>query len=155
VTLCRAEIFDAHYSTNRAHTFFHSSSYTANPIACAAAKANLDLWQDKVVMDRVAAVAGIQEREIEPFRTDPRFKDVRRIGTITALDLVVPDGGYLSGVGPTLQAVFRSRNLLLRPLGNTIYVMPPYCVTAEDLREIYAAIGDAAEAALSGSRVHS
>jgi adenosylmethionine---8-amino-7-oxononanoate aminotransferase len=51
--------------------------------------------------------------------------------------------------------VFRSRNLLLRPLGNTIYVMPPYCVTAEDLREIYAAIDDAAEAALSGSRVHS
>jgi len=155
VTLCRAEIFDAHYSTNRAHTFFHSSSYTANPIACAAAKANLDLWQDKAVMDRVAAVAGMQEREIEPFRANPRFKDVRRIGTITALDLVVPDGGYLSGVGPTLQAVFRSRNLLLRPLGNTIYVMPPYCVTAEDLWEIYAAIGDAAEAALSGSRAHS
>jgi adenosylmethionine-8-amino-7-oxononanoate aminotransferase len=155
VTLCRAEIFDAHYSTSRAHTFFHSSSYTANPIACAAAKANLELWQDKAVTDRVAAVAGMQEREIEPFRTDPRFRDVRRIGTITALDLVVPDGGYHSGVGPTLQGVFRRRNLLLRPLGNTIYVMPPYCVPADDLREIYAAIDDAAEAALSGSRVHS
>ncbi|HEY3680020.1 MAG TPA: aminotransferase class III-fold pyridoxal phosphate-dependent enzyme, partial [Bradyrhizobium sp.] len=119
------------------------------------AKANLELWQDKAVMDRVATVAAMQEREIGPFRADPRFEDVRRIGTITALDLVVPDGGYLSGVGPTLQAVFRDRNLLLRPLGNTIYVMPPYCVTTEDLREIYAAIGDAAEAALSPSRAHS
>jgi adenosylmethionine-8-amino-7-oxononanoate aminotransferase len=149
VTLCRAEILDAHYSTNRAHTFFHSSSYTANPIACAAAKANLELWQDKSVVERVAAVAAMQEKEITSFRSDPRFADVRRIGTITALDLVAPDGGYLSAVGPTLQAVFRDRNLLLRPLGNTIYVMPPYCVTAEDLREIYAAIGDAADATLS------
>jgi adenosylmethionine-8-amino-7-oxononanoate aminotransferase len=148
VTLCRADIFDAHYSMNRAHTFFHSSSYTANPIACAAAKANLELWQDKTVMDRVAFVAEMQEQEIAPFRTDPRFADVRRIGTITALDLVVPDGGYLAGIGPKLQASFRSRNLLLRPLGNTIYVMPPYCVSAGDLKEIYAAISDAAEAAL-------
>ena len=148
VTLCRADIFDAHYSMNRAHTFFHSSSYTANPIACAAAKANLELWQDKTVMDRVAFVAAMQENEIEPFRTDARFADVRRIGTITALDLVVPDGGYLAGIGPKLQAFFRSRNLLLRPLGNTIYVMPPYCVSAGDLNEIYAAISAAAAAAL-------
>jgi adenosylmethionine---8-amino-7-oxononanoate aminotransferase len=99
-------------------------------------------------MDRVASVAAMQEQEIEPFRTDARFADVRRIGTITALDLVVPDGGYLAGIGPKLQAFFRSRNLLLRPLGNTIYVMPPYCVSAGDLKEIYAAISDAAEAAL-------
>jgi len=145
VTLCRAEIYDAHYSRNRAHTFFHSSSYTANPIACAAARANLDLWQDRDALDRVAAVAEMQEKEIEPFRIDTRFENVRRMGTITALDLVVPDGGYLSGAGLKLQAFFRSRNLLLRPLGNTIYVMPPYCVTRADLREIYTAIHEAAE----------
>jgi adenosylmethionine-8-amino-7-oxononanoate aminotransferase len=153
VTLCRAEIFDAHYSTDRARMFFHSSSYTANPIACAAAKANLELWQDKAVLDRVASVAEMQDREIGPFRTDSRFENVRRIGTITALDLAVPDGGYLSDAGPKLQAFFRSRNLLLRPLGNTIYVMPPYCVTAGDLGEIYAAIRDATEAVLSDSRI--
>jgi adenosylmethionine-8-amino-7-oxononanoate aminotransferase len=134
--------------------FFHSSSYTANPIACAAAKANLDLWQDKAVMDRVASVAEMQDREIGPFRSDSRFENIRRIGTITALDLAVPDGGYLSDIGPKLQAFFRSRNLLLRPLGNTIYVMPPYCVTAADLGEIYAAIRDATEAALPKTRIH-
>jgi adenosylmethionine-8-amino-7-oxononanoate aminotransferase len=54
------------------------------------------------------------------------------------------DGGYLAGIGPKLQAFFGRRNLLLRPLGNTIYVMPPYCVTAADLDEIYAAIKDSA-----------
>jgi adenosylmethionine---8-amino-7-oxononanoate aminotransferase len=146
VTLCRPEIFDAHYSTDRARTLFHSSSYTANPVACAAAKANLELWQDKAVMNRVGIVAELQNNEIESFRTNRRFENVRRMGTVTALDLVVPDSGYLSGVGLKLLAFFRSRNLLLRPLGNTIYVMPPYCITAADLREVYAAISDAADA---------
>jgi adenosylmethionine-8-amino-7-oxononanoate aminotransferase len=144
VTLCRADIFDAHYSKNRTRTFFHSSSYTANPIACAAAKANLDLWQDQNVRNRIASVATMQEKGIGPFRADARFKSVRRLGTITALDLAVPDGGYLADVGP-LQAFFRGRNLLLRPLGNTIYVMPPYCITAADLDEIYVGISDAAD----------
>jgi adenosylmethionine---8-amino-7-oxononanoate aminotransferase len=146
VTLCRADIFDAHYSKDRTRTFFHSSSYTANPIACAAAKANLDLWQDPEVRKRIASVAAMQEAGLAPFHADARFTDVRRIGTITALDLAVPDGGYLAEIGPKLQSFFRDRNLLLRPLGNTIYVMPPYCMTVADLDEIYAGISDAVDA---------
>jgi len=144
VTLCRAEIFDAHFSKDRTRTFFHSSSYTANPIACAAAKANLDLWQDPAAHGRVAAVAAMQERAIAPLRADERFKNVRRTGTITAFELEARDAGYLAGIGPKLLAFFASRNLLLRPLGNTIYVMPPYCITQGDLEEIYAAIREAA-----------
>ncbi|WGS03195.1 adenosylmethionine--8-amino-7-oxononanoate transaminase (plasmid) [Bradyrhizobium sp. ISRA443] len=146
VTLCRADIFDAHYSKDRTRTFFHSSSYTANPVACAAAKANLDLWQNQESLRRVAAVATMQEQAIVPFRADSRFENVRRTGTITALDLKTSDAGYLADVGPKLQQFFKDRNLLLRPLGNTIYVMPPYCVTAADLDEIYAGIRDAADA---------
>jgi adenosylmethionine-8-amino-7-oxononanoate aminotransferase len=144
VTLCRAEIFDAHFSHDRSRTFFHSSSYTANPIACAAAKANLDLWGDPVVMERVAAVADMQEKALTPFRADERFKNVRRTGTITALELDARDSGYLAGIGPKLLDFFGRQNLLLRPLGNTIYVMPPYCVTQVDIDEIYAAIAEAA-----------
>ncbi|WP_065755414.1 adenosylmethionine--8-amino-7-oxononanoate transaminase [Bradyrhizobium paxllaeri] len=146
VTLCRADIFHAHYSKDRTRTFFHSSSYTANPVACAAAKANLDLWQSQEYRQRVASVATMQEQAVEPFRTDPRFANVRRAGTITALDLQTSDAGYLASIGPKLQAFFKDRNLLLRPLGNTIYVMPPYCVTATDLDQIYAAIRDSADA---------
>lgn len=146
VTLCRAKIFDAHYSRDRTRTFFHSSSYTANPVACAAAKANLDLWQDQESRQRLGLLATMQEHAIEPFRADPRFANVRRTGTITALDLKTNDPGYLAGIGPKLRAFFESRNLLLRPLGNTIYVMPPYCVTAADLDQIYAGISDAADA---------
>jgi adenosylmethionine-8-amino-7-oxononanoate aminotransferase len=143
VTLCRDEIFEAHFSHDRSRTFFHSSSYTANPIACAAAKANLDLWNDPVTTARLATVAAMQERALTPFRADGRFKNVRRTGTITALELDTQDGGYLAGIGPKLLAFFGNRNLLLRPLGNTIYVMPPYCVTQTDLDEIYAAIAEA------------
>ncbi|MCK1727318.1 adenosylmethionine--8-amino-7-oxononanoate transaminase [Bradyrhizobium sp. 142] len=146
VTLCRADIFDSHCSKDRTRTFFHSSSYTANPIACAAAKANLDLWQDPESRRRVAALATMQEEAIAPFHTDPRFANVRRTGTIAALDLKTSDAGYLADIGPKLQQFFKDRNLLLRPLGNTIYVMPPYCVTAADLDEIYAGIRDAADA---------
>ncbi|MGY3146227.1 adenosylmethionine-8-amino-7-oxononanoate aminotransferase [Bradyrhizobium sp. USDA 3397] len=145
VTLCRANIFDAHYSKDRTRTFFHSSSYTANPVACAAAKANLDLWQEPEVRQRVASVAIMQEQAIGPFRADARFRNVRRLGTIAALDLITSDAGYLAEIAPKLQAFFRERNLLLRPLGNTIYVMPPYCVTAADLDEIYAGIREAAD----------
>jgi adenosylmethionine---8-amino-7-oxononanoate aminotransferase len=144
VTLCRSEIFDAHFSHDRSRTFFHSSSYTANPIACAAAKANLDLWNDPAGLARVASVAAMQEKALAPFQFDQRFKNVRRTGTITALDLDVRDSGYLAEIGPKLLAFFGGRNLLLRPLGNTIYVMPPYCVTQADLDEIYAAIAEAA-----------
>jgi adenosylmethionine---8-amino-7-oxononanoate aminotransferase len=144
VTLCRSEIFEAHFSHDRSRTFFHSSSYTANPIACAAARANLDLWNDPAVAVRVAAVAAMQEKALTPFRADERFKNVRRAGTITALELEARDSGYLAGIGPRLLAFFGNRDLLLRPLGNTIYVMPPYCVTEADLDKIYAAIAEAA-----------
>ncbi len=143
-TLCTPEIFQAHYSTDRSRTFFHSSSFTANPIACAAACANLQIWRDEPVRDRIAALATAQEERLASFRTDPRFAGVRRLGTITALDLKVPDPGYMAGLGPQLTAFFQARGLLLRPLGNTIYVMPPYCVTPAELDLVYDAIGAAA-----------
>jgi adenosylmethionine---8-amino-7-oxononanoate aminotransferase len=145
VTLCTPEIFAAHYSPDRTRTFFHSSSYTANPVACAAASANLESWRTEPVRERVAALATMQAECLRPFRHDARFSSVRQVGTITALDLRVADAGYLAGAGPRLYAFFAERGLLLRPLGNTIYVMPPYCVTATELNQIYNAIAEAAD----------
>jgi adenosylmethionine-8-amino-7-oxononanoate aminotransferase len=145
VTLCTEPVFEAHLSPDRARTFFHSSSFTANPIACAAAAANLDVWSREPVLKRVAALAAAQEERIAPFRADTRFANVRRLGTIAALDLVVPDHGYLAGIAPRLYNFFIERGVLLRPLGNTIYVMPPYCVTGADLDLVYDAIKAAAD----------
>jgi adenosylmethionine---8-amino-7-oxononanoate aminotransferase len=144
-TLCTPEIFDGHYYTDRSRTFFHSSSFTANPIACAAARANLEIWQGEPVMERVAALGVMQEERLNRFRFDSRFENVRRLGTIAALDMKVSDPGYLAGVAPELTQFFQACGMLLRPLGNTIYVMPPYCITAAELDLVYDAVAQAAE----------
>ncbi|MGJ4904784.1 adenosylmethionine--8-amino-7-oxononanoate transaminase [Bradyrhizobium sp. HKCCYLS2058] len=145
VTLCSPAIYEAHYSTDRARTFFHSSSYTANPIACAAASANLELWRQPQTRARIAAVAAAQQRCLDRLRYDERFSALRRCGTITALDLHADEPGYLAEVGPRLLAFFRDSDVLLRPLGHTIYVMPPYCVTSGDLEAVYAVIDEAVD----------
>jgi adenosylmethionine-8-amino-7-oxononanoate aminotransferase len=143
VTLCRPEVYQAHYDTDRRRTFFHSSSFTANPIACAAALANLQVWETEPVRERIASLVIMQAKHLERFRNDRRFESVRQTGTITALDLKTSDPGYLSQSGPKLQAHFRDAHVLLRPLGNTIYVLPPYCISDEDLAKVYAVIDSA------------
>ena len=145
VTLCTHDIFAAHYSKDRSCTFFHSSSFTANPLACAAAAANLKVWAEEPVRERVAALAEMQSRHLERLRGDPRFLRVRQTGTITAMDLAAITHGYLSEIGPRLHAAFHAANILLRPLGNTIYVLPPYCVNEDDLALVYDGIARAAE----------
>ena len=146
VTMCRHEIFEAHYSEDRQRTLFHSSSFTANPIACAAALANLEVWEQERVHAKIAALELLQTEQLNAFRDDARFENIRQTETITAMDLNVRDRGYLSDVGPWLSASFRASSVLLRPLGNTIYVLPPYCVTREDLSQVYGAIRTAVDA---------
>lgn len=149
-TLATDAIFRAHFSTDRAKTFFHSSSYTANPIACAAALANVGIWRDEPVAERVSALSQMQADKIARFNGDARFDNTRSIGTIAALDLRVGEAGYLAEVGPKLRAFFLERGLLVRPLGNVIYVLPPYCVTSDELDRLYDAVDEAADLATTG-----
>ncbi|MEI9426310.1 adenosylmethionine--8-amino-7-oxononanoate transaminase [Mesorhizobium sp. Cs1299R1N3] len=146
-TLATDAIFRAHFSEDRTKTFFHSSSYTANPIACAAALANVGIWKDEPVAERVADLSRLQTERVARFSEDPRFENVRTCGTISALDLHVGNAGYLAEVGPRLRAFFLDRGLLVRPLGNVIYVLPPYCVTSGELDRLYEAIDEAADLA--------
>ena len=145
VTMASEPIWQAHYSTNRAQTFFHSSSYTANPIACAAAAANLAIWREEPVLDRVATLGARQEERLARLAGHPAVANARRCGTIAALELGAAEGAYLSDLGPQLLARFREANLLLRPLGNTVYVMPPYCIEEADLDAVWGAIAEAAD----------
>jgi adenosylmethionine---8-amino-7-oxononanoate aminotransferase len=144
-TMCKAEIFEAHLSQDRARAFFHSSSYTANPLACGAALANLDIWEKGGAREAVARLCRLQEERIARFANHPRFSNARRIGTITALDLNLGERGYFATIGLDLMRFFNARGLLLRPLGPTIYVLPPYCIEAQELDLVYAAIEEAAE----------
>lgn len=144
-TLATDAIFRAHFSQDRAKTFFHSSSYTANPIACAAALANIEIWRGEPVAERVATLSQMQTEKVARFGDDARFENARTTGTIAALDLVVGKAGYLAEVGPKLRAFFLERGLLVRPLGNVIYVLPPYCVTSGELDRLYDAVDEAAD----------
>jgi len=140
VTMATQPIFDAHLSDDRSKMFFHSSSYTANPIACAAAVANLEIWRDEPVLERIADLGARQQARLGAL-TGVTGK--RRIGTITAMEVPVGDGGYLAAIGPRLLKHFRERDVLLRPLGNTVYVMPPYCISDAELDAVYEAIATA------------
>lgn len=145
VTLASEAVWEAHYSADRARMFFHSSSYTANPIACAAAAANLAIWREEPVLDRITDLADRQRGHLAALRAHRAVRNPRQCGTIAALELGEPDGDYLSDLGPGLLARFREANVLLRPLGNTAYVMPPYCISDEDLAVVWATIGEAAD----------
>jgi len=147
VTLATPAIFDAHYSTDPAKQFFHSSSYTANPIACAAANANLAIWREEPVRERIATLAHRQSAMLARLATLPGVTAPRQMGTMIAIDVTGRDAGYLSEVGPRLKASLQGEPALLRPLGNTLYVMPPYCIDEADLEQIEAAIARAVNAA--------
>ena len=136
VTMASEPVFEAHRSEDRARMFFHSSSYTANPIACAAANANLAIWRDEPVMQRIASLGEGQAAQLNALTSHRAVQNPRQTGTITAFE-VGEGSGYLSDLAPRMLALFRERNVLLRPLGNTIYVMPPYCISSEQLDCIY------------------
>lgn len=144
VTMAAEPIFQAHYHADRARMFFHSSSYTANPIACAAANANLAIWREEPVRERIAALAARQETRLSALAEHDAVQKARQIGTIAAIDIGA-GAGYLSDLAPRLLAFFGERDVLLRPLGNTVYVMPPYCISDEDLDRVYHAIEAALE----------
>ena len=143
-TLATNELFESFTSRDRSKTLFHGHSYTANPIACAAGVASLALLDEHSVERRReigwshrAAATGLQLLD--------GIRNVRVLGTVMALDLVSRDAGYLSTVGPALNRFALQRGVLLRPLGSTVYVLPPYCSTDDDLARAYDAIADFVE----------
>jgi adenosylmethionine---8-amino-7-oxononanoate aminotransferase len=150
-TLCRSALYDAYYSTDRARTFWHSSSFTGNPLSCAAALANLRLWRELDTDARVAEVSAMQTEQLDGLRDEPLAHNLRQCGTITALDIRQDEAGYLAPVGPALYKFFLNRGVLLRPLGATVYVLPPYCVTKGDLDDVYTAIRQALGALRDGT----
>ncbi|WP_120077117.1 adenosylmethionine--8-amino-7-oxononanoate transaminase [Aurantiacibacter odishensis] len=134
VTMATAPIFDAHYSTDRSKLFFHSSSFTANPIACAAAVANVRIWQEEPVLERVATLADRLGAVLVKLAQRPDVVNPRQCGTMIAFDVDVGgDAGYLAEIGPQMRAHFFANDVLIRPLGSTVYTMPPYCISQDDI----------------------
>lgn len=142
VTACREEIYAAFLSEDRRRTFFHGHSFTANPLGCAAALASLEVFAREPVWERIAAIAACHRRHLERLRSHPLVGDVRQAGTVAAIELRERQGepGYLAEIGPRLARFYLERGVLLRPLGNIVYVLPPYSIEPADLEQVWSVI---------------
>lgn len=143
VTLCSDRVETAFRSENRLHTFYHGHSYTGNALACAAANASLQIFEDEPVFERTAAIAEITSERLAQLKDFASVGDIRQMGTIGVIELRADDAGYLSAMRPKLYQFFLERGVLLRPLGNVIYVLPPYVISEAELNRVYDVILDA------------
>jgi len=135
-TLVREELFEAFLHHERSRFFPHGHTFTANPIACAAGLASLELCRSLDVAGRLERIGAAIERGLEPLREDPRVRDLRRLGGIAAFDLVTAGAGYLSPLGLELRSLAIARGVLLRPLGNVLYALPPACTNEAECARI-------------------
>jgi len=133
-TAVTAPVYEAFLSEDRTKTFFHGHSYTANPLACAVALASLDLFREESTLARVAALEAGLRAGLAPLRELKAVGDVRIIGGVGIVEMRSDQPGYLNDFGPRVSAALLDRGLLLRPLGNVLYFMPPYCITQEETR---------------------
>jgi adenosylmethionine-8-amino-7-oxononanoate aminotransferase len=148
VTFCTDQVASAFRSENRLHTFYHGHSYTGNALACAGANANLQIFDDEPVFENISALAKIHAERLAHLRELHQVGDTRQLGSIGALELRVDDPGYLSSLRPKLYNFFLEHGVLLRPLGNVVYVLPPYVIAPDDLHHVYDVIVESIETLL-------
>jgi len=142
-TLATGAIYEDFLSDDRGRALLHGHSYTANPLACAVALESLRLLDESRGLERVAAIEVRCRRHLDSLAGHPAVASTRGLGAIAAVELR-PRGeaGYLSDLGPWLYDQFLRRDLLLRPLGDVVYTLPPYVVTDEELDRVFAAIAE-------------
>lgn len=138
VTVCSQKIFDAFYADDKMKTFFHGHSYTANPLACAAANASMDILMSDNCQQQIQSVVSSHTLLANTVRNNPFVKDVRQQGTIIAIELHTEESSsYFNNIQQAAYQYYLSKGIFLRPLGNIVYVMPPYCITKEELKKVY------------------
>lgn len=142
-TVLTDRIYEAFDSPEPSRAFWHGHSYTGNPLACAAALANLEIFRAERVFDRIAAISAVHAERLPQFAKLEKVGDTRQIGTIGAIELRVDDAGYLSTLRPRLYKFFLDRDVLLRPLGNVIYILPPYCTAPAEIHRVHDVIEEA------------
>ena len=141
VTSCTRKIVQAFKSPELIKTFLHGHSFTANPIACAASNASFKLLTDDACQVNIQRISKQHKNFVLKHENKPIIRDIRSLGTILALEFETDhDSSYFSEMRNKLYPFFIERNILLRPLGNLIYMIPPYIITDEELEKVYIAI---------------
>jgi adenosylmethionine-8-amino-7-oxononanoate aminotransferase len=141
LTVSTMRIYDAFLSEEKTKALLHGHSFTGNALSCAAAVASISLFRQKDTNDNIETISSAHQVFIEKMRGNPGIDSIRSLGTILAVDLKVSDsGGYFSSIRDEAYRFMLSKGILMRPLGNCLFVNPPYCIQKDDLDSIYSAL---------------
>lgn len=140
ITTCTEEIYQAFYDDDKMKTFYHGHSFTANPMGCAAALASLELLMKPEALDRIKYLSENHIQFLDTIKDHPMVEKTRSCGTIMALNIKTDSTGYLSSIRDDMYRFYMDKGILLRPLGNVIYIYPPLSFTNDQLTSVYSAI---------------
>lgn len=139
-TIAKKEIFNSFLSSDPSRAFLHGHSYTANPLACASANGSLDLLLAPECTSARAMIESEHRKFLKVWSNHPKLSRCEALGTILAIEYRVAQGSYHHPLKAKLTEFFQKRGILIRPLGNVLYLLPPYSITAEELGRIYSTI---------------
>jgi adenosylmethionine---8-amino-7-oxononanoate aminotransferase len=142
VTAVTQPVVEAFISDDKLKTFFHGHSFTANPLACTAALASLDLLEKESCAENIQSIVKHHTVFTRQLKSNHHtlVKNIRQLGTIIAFEIEQGTDGYLNNIATVITQKALKKGLYIRPLGNTVYLMPPYCITATQLQQTYSAI---------------
>lgn len=144
VTACTQKIYDAFVSDDKTKTLFHGHSFTGNALACAAALASFELIQKPECLKNIENIVEHHKKffkKLMKFQKKNYVKNVRQLGTIIAFEMCTSENdNYLNSVSNDFTPFCMKHGVYLRSMGNTVYVMPPYCITSKELKKIYSVI---------------
>lgn len=144
VTTCTIDVYNAFYSTEKRKAFYHGHSFTGNPIACAAASASLRIIERPGFMENILRISTANECFLEKVKQYFLQANIRMQGTVLAADFATGNKEtYFSDIKELLSRYFMENNVFIRPLGNVLYLMPPYCISNESLDKIHGLFFDA------------
>lgn len=141
VTACTEIIYEEFVSDDKTKTLFHGHSFTANPLACTAGIASFELIQKKECIEGIKNIISHHHQfaqKLEKLQKRNYIKNIRQTGTIIAFEICTTDNDdYLNNISKIFTPFCMEHGVYLRSMGNTIYVMPPYCISSSELRKIY------------------
>jgi adenosylmethionine---8-amino-7-oxononanoate aminotransferase len=141
LTVATQDIYDAFLAPEKTKALLHGHSYTGNPLACAVACANLDLIEKPEFQENINRISAKHKIFKERIENHPLIYDARQQGTILAFEIISDDNtSYFSSIRDLAYDFFLENGLLIRPLGNVIFLNPPYCTTDEELEKMYSGI---------------
>ena len=145
LTSCSQKIYEAFYSDDLAKGLFHGHTYTANPLACSAALAAVELLVSEEIQVNIQNITRANLDFVKKLKDHPKLKNIRSKGVILAFELDVKTDRY-GGLRNQLFKFFMDNGVFLRPLGNTIYIVPPYVISEKELQKVYSVIEESLSA---------